>query len=210
MTDAVAEFEREFADYVGAEYAIALCNGTATLHTAVSVLIVATDDSRVTLPPLTMASTAIGAIHAGARLRFVDVNRDAWIADGLTISVSLYGLHASLCLIDDAAQTLRPHNERALFTSYSFQASKILALGEGGMLTTNDKELATAARRFSSLGYQMDARQPRIDKDSIKDANAIRHHVLGWNYRMAPAVAERGIQWFVRAYGNTWADGSIR
>lgn len=109
--------------------------------------------------------------------------------------VSLYGLHHRGLwhewTVDDAAQTLRPHSGYA-FTSYSFQASKILALGEGGMLVTDNEELATRAREFSSLGYRMNPDQPRIDPAVLKDPTYARHHSLGWNYRMSDLVARAG------------------
>lgn len=208
MSDPVREFEAAFADYVGARYCIALCNGTATLHTALMALGVKPGD-RVAVPPLTMSATTIAVLHAGAVPVFHDVEPDTWLIDvngyGIgtvaMVPVSLYGLHCPSWVglggvIEDAAQTLRSHNPGAEFTSYSFQASKILALGEGGMLATNDEVLATRAREFSSLGYRMRPDQPRIDKRVLKDPAYERHHSLGWNYRMAPAVAARGLESF--------------
>lgn len=213
MSDPVREFEAAFAEYVGARYCIALCNGTATLHTALVALGVKAGD-RVAVPPLTMSATTIAVLHGfppsdphdrwygPAVPVFCDVFADTWLAcgdewhglqpGGVAVPVSLYGLHYPTCgastVIDDAAQTLRPHSGCA-FTSYSFQASKILALGEGGMLATNDEALATRAREFSSLGYRMRADQPRIDKRVLKSPAYERHHSLGWNYRMSPLVA---------------------
>jgi len=203
MTDPVASFERAFADHVGAEFGIALNSGTATLHTALVALGVKPGDY-VAVPPLTMSATTIAVLHAGADPAFVDVDPRDWLMDdGLMpnvypdtfIWVSLYGLQKPTFpfhCIDDAAQTLRPHGGSA-FTSYSFQASKILSLGEGGMLVTNDEDLARRAREFSSLGYRMDPRQPRISKAALKHPGYQRHHSLGWNYRMSPLVAERGL-----------------
>lgn len=190
----VAAFERAFAQYVGARYAIALCNGTATLHTALVALGVKAGD-RVAVPPLTMASTTLGVLHAGARPTFVDVDARTWLSEDVYVTVSLYGLcpPAGVFLIDDAAQTLRKHSGCA-FTSYSFQASKILALGEGGMLVTDDEALAVRAREFSSLGYRMRAYQPRIDPATLKSPTFERHHTLGWNYRMNDLTAAEGLR----------------
>jgi perosamine synthetase len=193
----VAAFERAFAGYVGAEYAVALCNGTATLHTALVALGVGRGDA-VSVPPLTMSATTIAVLHAEADPVFVDVDPRTWLAQpsgGVEITVSLYGLCPPAywsVQIDDAAQTLRPHSGCA-FTSYSFQASKILPLGEGGMLVTNDPALATEAREFSSLGYRMRADQPRIDPAVLKSPTYERHHRLGWNYRMSDLVAAVGL-----------------
>lgn len=200
--EAVAAFERAFAEYVGARYAIALCNGTATLHTALVALGVKPGD-RVAVPPLTMSATTIAVLHAGAVPVFCDVDPATWLMatapleDMVAMPVSLYGLHVGLLggiVVDDAAQTLRPRNPFASFTSYSFQASKILALGEGGMLVTNDEALATRAREFSSLGYRMRADQPRIDPAVLKSPTYARHHALGWNYRMNDVTAAEGLR----------------
>jgi len=193
----VAAFEVEFARYVGARYAIALCNGTATLHTALAALGIKPGD-RVAVPPLTMSATTLAVLHAGAIPTYCDVDADTWLMrDNGTathaMSVSLYGLHAGACDIDDAAETLRPHNAFARFTSYSFQASKILSTGEGGMLTTNDEALATAAREFSSLGYRMRADEPRIAPSVLKDPQYERHHQIGYNYRMNDVTATQGL-----------------
>ena len=199
--ETVAAFERAFADAVGARYAIALCNGTATLHTALMALGVQPGDC-VAVPPLTMASTTIAVLQAGAVPVFVDVDPRTWlmrrhvVGVGAEIPVSLYGLHQphpGPRTIDDAAQTLRQHSGTA-FTSYSFQASKILALGEGGMLVTDDEALATRAREASSLGYRLRADQPRIDPAVLKSPTYARHHRLGWNYRMNDLTAAEGLR----------------
>ena len=221
----VAAFEREFASYVGAKYAIALCNGTATLHTALVALGVKPGD-RVAVPPLTMASTTIAVLHAGAVPVFVDVDPETWLMredlrrwERAAISVSLFGLcnpkslPAGAGTVCDAAQTLQRHDPIAAnLTSYSFQASKILALGEGGMLVTNDEELATRAREFSSLGYRMRADQPRIDPDALKSPTFDRHYSLGYNYRMNDLTAAEGLRWLdfePAGFGGRVADRAI-
>jgi len=202
--NAVRAFEQAFADYVGAKYAVALCNGTATLHTALVALGVRPGD-KVAVPPLTMASTTIAVLHAGAVPVFVDVDPDTWVMASREenwtpgIVVSLYGLHWNRnwgwWFIDDAAQTLRSHNPswHCHFTSYSFQASKILPLGEGGMLVTDDETLAARAREFSSLGYRM-TDGPEIDKRTLKHPRYNRHWSLGYNYRMSEIVAYEGLK----------------
>lgn len=201
--DSVRRFEQAFAEKVGAEYCVALCNGTATLHTALVALGVQPGD-RVAVPPLTMSSTTLAMLHAGAVPVFGDVDPRTWLMAPQTSApvnammlVSLYGLHSmhqtwgwDTSLIDDAAQTLRPHSGCA-FTSYSFQSSKILQCGEGGALVTNDRSLAQTAREFSSLGYRLDPDQPRIDTQVLRSPTFQRHHSIGFNYRLAPLLAER-------------------
>lgn len=204
---AVAAFERAFAEYVGARYAIACANGTVTLQAALVALGVKPGD-RVAVPPLTMSATTIAVLNVGAVPVFVDVDPETWLAvpgdtggwDGSCrwgIMVSLYGLHYpgwGFGLVDDAAQTLRPHGGAA-FTSYSFQASKILALGEGGALATDDPELAARARSYLSLGYDMRPDQPRIDPAVLKSPTYARHHQYPCiNGRMNDLTAAEGLR----------------
>jgi perosamine synthetase len=201
--ESVAAFESAFASYVGAKYCIAMVNGTATLHTAIACLwpdYIARGGAKVATSPLTMSATSIAILHAGATPVFVDVDPHTWLADTAAVGVSLYGLNKPWFggMIDDAAQTLRKHSG-VPFTSYSFQASKILALGEGGALVTDSEELATRAREFSSLGYRMRADQPRIDPAVLKDPAYERHHTYpAFNYRMNDITASEGL----KALGN--------
>lgn len=205
---AVRQFEKAFARHVGAEHAIAMCNGTATLHTALMALELPAG-SRVAVPPLTMASTTIAVLHAWLDPVFVDVDPGTWLMQGhwtdqhntqAAIPVSLYGLHTHYLnddfdnLIDDAAQTLRPHGAGPWFTSYSFQASKHLPLGEGGMLVTDDDALADRARSYSSLGYSLRDDGSVIRPGTLKRPGIARHFKLGYNYRMADVVAEKGLE----------------
>lgn len=191
----VRELEEAFAKYVGAKYAIACCNGTATLHTALAALIGHRETKVVLVPPLTMASTTLAVLHAGGIPRFHDVHPQTWLMDTVTtfepavMPVSLYGAWSGFSgerVIEDAAQTLNKHRGAA-FTSYSFQASKILSAGEGGMLVTDSPELDYLARRFSRLGY----RQGMWDEiGELKHPNAERHLCVGYNYRMSDAQAK--------------------
>lgn len=212
----VRRFEEAFAEYVGARYCIALCNGTSTLHTALVALGVKPGD-RVAVPPLTMSATTIAVLHAGAVPVFCDVDPDTWLLgeDAVdrykefvaVVPVSLYGLvdpqWDGRGVVTDAAQTLAKwsHVGNQGFVSWSFQASKILALGEGGMLATNSEDLATRAREFSSLGYRMRADQPRILPATLKHPSFERHHTYpAWNYRLNDLTAEEGY-WTLKGGG---------
>jgi perosamine synthetase len=207
----VARFERDFANYCGARYCIALANGTATLETALVALDVGPGD-HVTVPPITHAATSIAVLRVGATPLYRDIDPETWLlrAEDMwatdcakaIIPVSLYGLESGWYgpnVIDDAAQTLRMHNAKAAFTSWSFQGSKHLALGEGGMLATNDAGLAQRARWYSSLGYDLSAETSRIDPEKIKRPDYVRHiplipGVTPTNYRMSDHVAQAGIE----------------
>lgn len=197
----VAAFEREFAAYVGAKYAIACANGTVTLQGALA----ANNVRRIVVPPLTMAATTIAALNVGVEVVFGDVDEKTWTLkpdlDSCNMPVSLYGLGVPWCGsadIDDAAQTMRPHSG-AVFTSYSFQASKILSTGEGGMLVTDSEDLAAGARSYLSLGYRMRADQARIDPAEIKAPTYTRHHLThSINGRMNDTTAMLGLMRLAR------------
>jgi perosamine synthetase len=74
--------------------------------------------------------------------------------------------------------------------SFSFQASKHLTTGEGGMLITDNEELADRARRFSCLGYaSVSSKKGKISREDIQDPRYSRHVSVGFNYRMSEIVA---------------------
>lgn len=211
--ETVAAFEREFANYVGAKHAIAMTNGTVTLEVALRAMGVKPGE-RVATTPLTMAATSIAILNVGAVPVFRDVDRFTWLVrpkpeDLIVLPVELYGLclsNGSLNYRDtvrrqyvyDGAQTLKTAQkyEGKLvlgFRSYSFQRSKILNTGEGGMLVTDDEALAATARSIASLGYKLTT-SSHIDKDSIKRADAIRHvRYPSMNARMNDATANVGL-----------------
>jgi perosamine synthetase len=159
-----------------------------------------------------MSATTIAVLNVGAAPRFVDVDPETWItynSSAHSIGVSLYGLNGFAHWdnprewrglgtygpsVDDAAQTLRKHGESA-FTSYSFQASKILSTGEGGMLVTNDEDLAAGARSYLSLGYRLRPDQPRINPETLKTPTFQRHYLTqSINGRMNDVTAELGLR----------------
>jgi len=211
--------EERFAKLHGVKYAISHVNGTQTLHTALLALGIRPEDE-VIVPPLTMSSTSIAVLQNGSNPVFADVDRKTFnisaesIEGNLSnktkaiISVSLYGLPPDydqitrLCkkyglfLIEDNAQALLARYKGKVvgqfgdFASYSFQASKHITCGEGGILITNKKELADKARKFSNLGYAIvSARHGKISKDLIQNPNFSRHTILGYNYRMSELLA---------------------
>ena len=102
--------------------------------------------------------------------------------------------HNLIVIEDDAQCFLGKYKGRNAGTighmsSFSFQASKHLTSGEGGMVTTNDDELALQLRRFSGLGYgSITMKKARITKDDIQNPAYERHVALGWNYRMSDVV----------------------
>lgn len=211
--------ELKFRELFNVNYAIGHVNGTQTMHTALAALGVKPGEE-VIVPPLTMSSTALAVLQNNSLPVFADVNPATFNIDPdsvkkcLTektraiISVSLYGLSPdydrlleicreyNLFLIEDNAQCFLGEYKGKLvgqfgdFASFSFQASKHITCGEGGMLTTNNEDLANNARRFSSLGYAgVSAKQGKITRNDIQDPNYNRHISLGFNYRMSEVNA---------------------
>ncbi len=214
-----ARLEQEFCKVFNTSFSIGHVNGTATMHTALAALGVGPGDE-VIVTPLTMASTSLCVLHAGALPVFADVNKQTFtidpedIARKITpktkaiITVSLYGLSPDydpileLCkkhgiaLIEDNAECFLGYYKGKVigsfgeFSSYSFQASKHITSGEGGMLTTNDEALADKARRFSGLGYgTLSAKKGKISREEIQSPDYIRHVAYGYNYRMSELCA---------------------
>jgi perosamine synthetase len=207
--------EEAFAKKFNAQYSIALMNGTATLHTALAALGVKPGDE-VIVPPLTMSSTSLAVLQNGSIPVFADVDPDTFNLDPKSIekvitkrtkaimTVALYGLSPDydaileickkrgLYLIEDNAECFLGKYKGKLvgefgdFSSYSFQASKHLTCGEGGMLICNKESFADAARQFSCLGYAgVSAKQGKITRDSIQDPQYARHVAFGFNFRLS-------------------------
>jgi perosamine synthetase len=213
------KMEAAFAKIFNSKFAIGHVNGTATLHSALHALNVKQGDE-VIVPPLTMASTSLAVLHNNSTPVFADVDNETFnissesINDRITektkaiITVALFGLAPDydrilkICkdngihLIEDNAQCFLGKYKGKLigefgdFASYSFQASKHLTAGEGGMLTTNNELLADNARKFSSLGYSgVEAKKGKITKEDIQNPNYDRHISIGYNYRMSELQA---------------------
>jgi perosamine synthetase len=213
------KLEKEFAELFKTQYAIGHCNGTATMHTALAALGVKRGDE-VIVPPLTMSSTSLAVLHNGSIPVFSDVDphtfniSPAGIKKVITpktkaiITVALYGLSPdydaildickehNLFLIEDNAECFlgtykgKLVGEFGHFSSFSFQASKHLSTGEGGMLICRNEEFANEARRFNCLGYAgVSAKQGKITRQDIQDPCYARHVSLGFNYRMSELQA---------------------
>ena len=210
-----ARLETKFAETFHREFAISFVNGTATMHTALAVLGVKPGEE-VIVPPLTMSSPALAVLHNGSIPVFADVDRKTFnispdsILANITertraiITVSLYGLapdydqilkicqEKGIFLIEDNAQSFLSKYKGKLVgefgdcASFSFQASKHLTCGEGGMLVTDSEELADKARRFAGLGYgSIGAKKGRIARTDIQNPNFPRHVCPGFNYRIS-------------------------
>lgn len=207
-------FEQAFAKRFGSTYAISFVNGTATMHAALEAMGVGPGDE-VIVPPLTMSATTFAVLQANATPVFADVDPETFQIDAASIAaritprtkaiitVALYGLSPdmdpimalaeqhNLKVIEDNAECfLGQYKGRLVGTlghcsSFSFQSSKHLTSGEGGILLTEDREWAEKIRKVQSLGYAgVGATKAKITKKDIQDPEYSRHVTMGWNYRM--------------------------
>ncbi len=211
--------EEAFASRFGAKYAISFVNGTATMHAALEAHGIQPGDE-VIVPPLTMSATTFAVLQANGTPVFADVDPDTFqisaesIAQRITprtraiITVALYGLspdmdpinelarkHNLFVIEDNAECFLATYKGKMVGTlgdcaSFSFQSSKHITSGEGGMLITDDRDLADKIRKVQSLGYAgVSASAGKITKKDIQDPGYSRHVTMGWNYRMPELCA---------------------
>ena len=211
-----ADLEKLFAEKFGRKYAISFTNGTATLHASLAAAGVGEGDE-VIVPPLTMSSTSLAVLQAGATPVYADIDPDTFVMSADTLEkvitprtkaimpVALYGLPPELdkimeiarkhhlFVIEDDAQCFGGRIDGKLagsfgdMASFSFQNSKHMTCGEGGMVVTDDLALAEYLRRFSSLGYGCVGAVPgqsKIDKKLIVRYDFVRHVQMGFNYRL--------------------------
>lgn len=207
--------EEAFAKKFDSKYAIAFANGTATLHIALEALGVGVGDE-VIVPPLTMSSTTLCVLLTGATPVFADIDPETFEISAASIEkcvtprtkaiipVALFGLAPdfdaikaiakkhNLAIVEDDAQCFLGKYKGQIVgsigdvSSFSFQSSKHMTCGEGGMILTQSEELADKIRRLACLGYgSVGASKGKISKTDIQDPDYCRHVSMGWNYRMS-------------------------
>jgi len=214
----VAEFEEAFALRVGAAHAVSFSSGTAALHAAAFAAGLKTGDEAITTP-LTFAATANSILYQGATPVFADVSGDtlnlnpsevekkissktrailpvdyAGHPADLTLIIEIARRHG-LIVIEDACHALgaeyggRRVGSIADMTVFSFHPVKHITTGEGGMVATNDPQLAETLRRFRNHGISSEARQ--------RQSAGQWHYemvLLGFNYRLPDIACALGIQ----------------
>jgi dTDP-4-amino-4,6-dideoxygalactose transaminase len=181
----VKRFEAQFAEYIGVRHAIAVSSCTAALHLALTAIGVGPGDE-VIVPTLTFCATANVVVHLGATPVIVDVDETMQISlpevrrsitprTKAIVPVHFAGQACDLAellalarehdisLIEDAAHAAGSEYRGARIgthgraVAFSFYATKNLTTGEGGMITTNDDELAARMRLLSLHGMTRDA-----------------------------------------------------
>ncbi len=206
----IPTFEKEFANYVGCEYGVAVTSGSTALHLAVAAAGIGAGDE-VLISSSTNIATALAVIHNGAIPVPVDSENVTWNLDldliealitpktKAIIPVHLYGhpvdmdrlmeiaRRHNLLVIEDCAEshgaTCRGHMTGSFgdMACFSFYANKVITTGEGGMVTTHDKELAERLQLLRNLAFT----KPRF-----------RHEEAGFNFRMTGYQAAMGLVQF--------------
>jgi len=212
-----AEFEKKFAEYVGAKYAVAVNSCTAALHTALAVKGIGPGDEVITTS-MTFCSTVNVITHCGATPVFADISPDTGLIDPDEIekritekTKAIIPVHYAgqpcdmsriekiaekhgLFILEDAAHALYTKCGGRLVGSkntaaFSFYATKNISTGEGGMLATDDEEIAEKARVFTSHGMSKNAWN-RYAKGGTWRYDV---EVAGYKYNMTDIQASLGI-----------------
>ncbi len=220
----VRAFEKAFAEYVGARFAVAVGSCTAALHLALEAVGVGPGDE-VIVPTMTFASTAEVVLHLGARPVLADCVPGTLTVDPRDIEAGItgrtraivpvhYGGHpcelsaieeiAHSCgavIIEDAAHALPArYGDRMVGTfgaasCFSFYANKTITTGEGGMVTTCDEEIANRIRMMSLHGISRDAWK----RFSAEGSWYYEIFAPGYKFNMTDIQAAIGIQQLSRA-----------
>jgi dTDP-4-amino-4,6-dideoxygalactose transaminase len=201
----VNEFEKEFCKYVNSKYAIAVSSGTAALEAILRAIDV--QDYNVIVPTNTFAATAYAVIHAGGKPIFADIAKDmninpADIKNRLTSRVkAIIPVHIGGLVSPNIYELLELSNQRGIYiiedaahahgselngkkagtfgiaAGFSFFSTKVITTGEGGMITTNNKEI------FEKIQLLRD--QGKVQGNWVG--------ALGYNWRMTEFQAIIGL-----------------
>ena len=196
----VEEFERRFAAMHGCRHGVAVVNGTASLRIALLAAGLRAEDE-VIVPPYTFLSTASAVVESNAIPVFADIDLDTFNLDPVAVRAAITprtraivpvhfaGLPADmtalqplavehrLTIVEDAAHAHgasyrgRPAGSLGVMASFSFQSSKNLTSGEGGIVITSDDDLAAACRSIQNCGR-------------VEGGLWYEHQVISGNYRL--------------------------
>ncbi len=204
----VTQFEAAFAAKCGVQYGVATSNGTTALHLALATLGIGPGDE-VIVPTFTMIATANAVTYCGATPVLVDSLADTWnmapaqVAAKITprtkaiVVMHTYGLPCDmdpiqaiakehgLYVVEDAAEShgAEYHGRRTGGLSdcatFSFYGNKIISTGEGGMVVTDNEEIALIARNMRDHAFS--------------EVRHFWHQYVGFNYRMTNVQAAIGL-----------------
>lgn len=203
-----SEFERLLADYVGVRHAVAVSSGTAALHLIVRALGLGPRDE-VLVPSFTFAASVNAILYEGARPVFVDIEPETFNADPRDLArkvsprtraimvVDIFGHPAEwdevlriasghdLRVIDDSCEALgaeyrgRRIGQLGDAAAFAFYPNKQITTGEGGIVVTDEEDLARLVRSLRNQGRQ-------------EMGTWLDHQFLGYNYRLDEMSAALG------------------
>jgi dTDP-4-amino-4,6-dideoxygalactose transaminase len=198
--DQVVEFEGRFAAMHGCKHGIAVVNGTVSLRIALLAAGIKAEEE-VIVPPYTFMATATAVLEANAVPVFADIELETFNLDPKAVEAAItpktraiIAVHVggqpanmdalmeiakkhNLIIIEDAAHAHaalfkdRPAGSIGHMGSFSFQSSKNLTSGEGGIIVTNDDDLAKACQSTHNCGR-------------VAGGMWYEHHVISGNYRL--------------------------
>lgn len=211
-------FEREFAEYAGAKYAVSLSSGTAALHACCYAVNIAQGDE-VIVTPLTFAASANCVLYCGGTPVFSDVCADTYNLDPKLLEEKITDRTRAVipvhftgqpCEMDEIHEIAKRHNLYVIedaahangaeykgkkigslsdMTIFSFHPVKHMTTGEGGMVTTNNEELYHKIKAFRAYCITK-------DKDLFADKEDGPWHYemqgLGYNYRISDVMCALG------------------
>ena len=229
----ISDFEAQFAEYCGAKYGIACANGTVAMHLAMATLGLEPGDE-VIIPTFTMIATANAVTYCGARPVLVDMEPEYWQMDlnqveakitprtKAIVPVHIYGHPTDMdpllelarkhgiMVIEDAAEAHgaeykgRRAGGLGDAAGFSFYGNKIITTGEGGMVTTSNRDIARLAwnlrdhafsherhfwHKFVGFNYRMTNLQAAVGLAQVEQLDSFvaarRQHALEYNRRLS-------------------------
>ena len=204
----IQEFEQAFAHFLGVKHAITTTSGTSALHLALAALRIGPGDE-VIVPDFTMIASAFAVLYTGAKPVFVDCDPEIFTLDASKLAsvmtqrtkaimpVHIYGhpvdmdpilafaRERNIAVVEDAAEAHgaaykgRLCGTMGTVNAFSFYGNKIITTGEGGMVVTDDDELAAHVRSLKDLSHSSTKR--------------FVHEAVGFNYRMTNLQAALGL-----------------
>jgi dTDP-4-amino-4,6-dideoxygalactose transaminase len=214
------EFEKKFAEWQGSKYAVSVATGTAALHVALSALGIGPGDEVIvpsyTFIATSFSVVQAGAIPRFADVNLEDhcisVESAGRLVNERTRAILPVHLYGNVAEMDAIREFARKHglyviedNAEAFGGEYkgkktgtlgdiascSFCQNKTFTTGgEGGMVTTDDEELAWKARSFRDHGYDVQARMSLLE---MEQKLPYIHNMIGWNYRMTEMQSAIGL-----------------
>ncbi|MGY4334544.1 perosamine synthetase [Bradyrhizobium sp. LB7.2] len=213
----VGDFERAFAEFCGANEGVAVNSGTAALHAAMRALNIRPGDE-VIVPAITFAASSNAAVYEGGTPVFADVEPETLLIDPASVNQKITARTRAIVAVDYAGQPADHDALRALaagrgiriiadachapgatykgrkvgtladLSTFSFHPVKHLTTCEGGMVLTDDADLAAHMRRFRNHGIDSDHRSRETSGTFSYDMVE-----LGYNYRLPDVQCALGI-----------------